>query len=71
MAEITQQQFDALAELMRLRTGSKAREAARLVLVDGVSIGDAGRAVELPYKDASRAVQAAHKALNLARIASQ
>ncbi len=39
-------QFQALAQLLRLRTGP-AQDAARMVLVDGVSQADAARATGL------------------------
>ena len=39
---MTPDQFDALAQLMRLRTGAQ-QDAARLVLVDGMRQADAAR----------------------------
>lgn len=70
MSELTQPQFDALAQLLRLREGSAAREAARLQLVDGLSIGDAAAQLGIPYKDAQGAVKRARTGLGLARLAA-
>lgn len=65
---MTADQFDALAELMRLRA-SAAREAARLHLVDGLPIGDAAAQTELSYSNAWNSVQRVTAALALARKA--
>ena len=40
---ITNTQFDALAKLARLTTGSAMSAAARSVLIDGLTPGEAGR----------------------------
>ena len=48
--------FDALAQLLRLRAGP-ARDAARLVLVQGYTVPDAARACALPYALAYKAVR--------------
>jgi len=67
--EITPAQFDSLAQLLRLRPGP-AREAARLVLVAGLTAGDAGRAAGIEYRFAHRAAARARRGLELARSAA-
>ncbi len=66
---MTPAQFTALAELLRLRDGS-AQEAARLVLVDGLSAADAAREVGMSYIAAFKAVQRVQAGLTLAKAAS-
>lgn len=66
---MTAQQFDALAELLRLR-GGPSQEVARLVLVDGLSVPEASRATNLDLRLAHRAVKNARAGLTLARQAS-
>lgn len=65
---MTADQFDALAQLLRLRQGP-AREACALVLVDGQSVPDAARSVGMTYQDAYAAVQRVRAGLELARKA--
>ena len=57
-------QFDALATLLRMRPGS-TRDAARAVMVKGLSVADAAREVDTPYVQAYKAVQRARKGLEL------
>jgi hypothetical protein len=64
-------QFEALSELLRLRAESKSRLGAQYVLVDGYEIGDAARAVGLPYKDIHRAVTAVKHGYELAQIVTK
>lgn len=66
---ITEEQFAALAVLLRLRSGP-AEQAAFLVLVDGVSVGDAARECGLTYKAAHQAVKRARDGLTMARAAA-
>lgn len=66
---ITDEQFAALAVLLRLRSGP-AEQAAFLVLVDGRSVGDAARECGLTYKAAHQAVKRAREGLALARTAA-
>lgn len=68
-SSMTADQFEALAGLLRLRKGP-AERAAFLVLVEGLSVPDAARAVGLDYKVAHRAVQRARKGLELAKRAT-
>lgn len=63
---MTADQFKALAELLRLRSGSP-RECARLVLVDGRPIKDAAGEVGLSYRQGAAAVQRARVGLALAQ----
>ena len=63
---MTPTQFAALAELLRLQ-GGPAQEAARLVLVDGLSVPDAARQVGMSYQLAYLAVRRAKAGLALAR----
>jgi DNA-directed RNA polymerase specialized sigma24 family protein len=62
-------QFQALAELLRLRTGP-AQEVARLVLVDGLAVPEAARTAGLEYTAASQAVRRARRGLELCRVAA-
>lgn len=61
---MTPKQFDALATLLRMRPGS-TRDAARAVMVKGLSVADAAREVGTPYVQAYKAVQRARKGLEL------
>jgi molybdenum-dependent DNA-binding transcriptional regulator ModE len=63
---MTNDQFSALAELLRLRAGP-AQIVARMVLVDGISTADAARTVGLEYKAAHQAVKRAQRGFELAR----
>lgn len=66
---MTNDQFDALAKLLQLREG-KAQEAARQVLVNGLSQADAGRAVGMPPNAVHNAVARCRRGLELARAAT-
>ncbi len=66
---MTPAQFDALARLLKMRTGP-AREAVRLHLVDGLSVPDAARAVAMNYRGATYAVKRAKAGLELAKVAA-
>lgn len=66
---MTPDQFQALAELLRLRAGP-AQECARLVLVDGAQIKDAAERLGMGYRAAAAAVQRAREGLELARRAA-
>lgn len=66
---MTDSQFTALASLLRLRAGP-AQEAARLVLVDGLSAPDAARSVRMSYIAAFKAVQRVQAGLALAKVAT-
>lgn len=61
-------QFQALAQLLRLRTGP-AQDAARMVLVDGASQADAARATGLTPQAVHNAVRRAQAGLELAQAA--
>ena len=65
---MTPAQFGALAQLCRLRQ-SASREAARLVLVDNLSLGDAAQQAGITLQGASQAVLALRRALDLVRVA--
>ena len=65
---MTHDQFAALAELLRLRSGP-ARECARLVLVDGRTTIEAATSLGMQYRAAAAAVQRARQGLELARRA--
>lgn len=62
-------QFDALAELLRLRPGP-AQVVARMVLVEGVKTPDAAREVGLEYIAAHQAVKRVKRGLELDRRAA-
>lgn len=61
---MTDEQFKALAELLRLRAGP-AQTAARLVLVGGLSVPDAARSAGIEYIAAHKAVKRAERGLTL------
>lgn len=66
---LTPDQFDALAELIRLRGGA-SQEAARLVLVDGMSPSDAARQVEASPQAVSNVLASCRRGLALVLRAS-
>jgi len=63
---LTGDQFDALAELLRLRGGA-SQEAARLVLVDGLSTTEAARQVGLSSQAVSKVLATCRRGLELAQ----
>lgn len=65
---MTRQQFEALAQLIRMRGAS--RDAARLVLVDGAGLQAAATATGITAGGASNAVQRVRRAIELAAIAA-
>lgn len=66
---MTEAQFAALAQLLRLWSGP-AQEAARLVMVQGMPTPDAARQVGMSYVAAHRAVKRVKDGLDLAKIAA-
>lgn len=64
---MTPEQFDALAQLMRLRK-SPSREALRLVLVDGMSQSEAAAQAGILRTNVTRQVTSARRMLELARV---
>ena len=66
---VTAEQFDALAQLMRLRQ-SPCREALRLVLVDGLTHAAAAEQTGAIRTDVTRRVSSAKRAMRLVGIAS-
>jgi len=62
-----QAQFDALATLMALRA-SPSREAARLVLVDGLSVADAAAHCGISVQGANQSVLRCKRVIELARV---
>lgn len=66
---MTPEQFEALAALIHLRQ-SASRDAARLVLVDGLSVVEAAKQVGITQQGANQAVIRCRKALELAKAAS-
>lgn len=63
---MTETQFDALAQLLQLRNG-RARDAARMVLVDGKRQADAARATGLSRSAVGNAIARGRRGLALAR----
>ena len=63
---MTNTQFTALAELLRLRENSAARHAARLVLVDGLTQADAARLAGTGPQNANRVVKTCLRGMELA-----
>ena len=66
---MTYEQFAALADLLRLRTGP-AQECARFVLVEGLRQVDAAAQTGLSAQGASNAVRRVRAALELAQVAA-
>lgn len=66
---MTVDQFAALAQILRLRQGPQ-REAARLVLVDGLRQADAARAVGVGPSALGNTLRACRSGLELARTAA-
>lgn len=66
---MTDDQFNALARLLRLRQGP-AREAARLVLVEGLRTADAAQRAGCSRTAAANAVRRCRVGLELARQAT-
>lgn len=65
---MTTASFDALAQLLRLRQGSQ-REAARMVLVDGVRQADAARMAGCSASALGNTLRTCRSGLELARAA--
>lgn len=65
---MTNEQFSALAELLRLR-GSPSQEAARLVLVEGLAPAEAARQAGTTPQSTSNTLAACRKGLALAQKA--
>jgi DNA-directed RNA polymerase specialized sigma24 family protein len=66
---MTAQQFQALAQILRLRQGS-TREAVRLHMVAGLTVPDAARVAGVKYQLALKAVKRAKDGHNLAIAAT-
>lgn len=64
---MTPKQFDALAQLMRLRP-SASREALRLVLVAGWTQQGAATSVGIPPSNVARQVASARRVIQAARV---
>jgi DNA polymerase III epsilon subunit-like protein len=67
---MTQDQFDALCKLLRLRDGA-ARMAIQMVLVERSKIKDAALALGISYRTAHAAVLRAQRGVELAQAATQ
>lgn len=63
---MTAEQFAALADLLRLRQ-SASREAARLVMVDGLSTGAAAELAGVSSQAVSNALASCQRGIELAR----
>ena len=70
MDRLSADQFDALVQLLRLRTGP-AREAARLVLIEGMTQADAARKLGLSTSSTYNAVARVRVGLQLAKLATE
>lgn len=66
---MTPEQFDALAQLMRLRQ-SPSRDALHLVLIDGMTHTAAAEQAGIPRQNVSRQVASAKRTIEAARILS-
>jgi len=67
---MTNDQFSAIAELIRMRDGSSQR-AARMVLVEGLDQQAAAKKTGLTQGGVSNAVNRCRRALDLAKIATK
>lgn len=63
---MTADQFNALADLLRLRNGP-AKGVARMVLVEGAALADAARVQQMSYQAAHQAVKRAQRGIELAK----
>lgn len=64
---MTAEQFEALAELLRLR-GGPSQQAARLVLVDGLRPTDAARQTGISPQTVSNALASCRRGAELAQV---
>lgn len=69
MHQMTLDQFEALAELLRMAPGGASREAARLVLVEGISPADASRRTGIRPQSVNNALRSCERGLKLAKRA--
>ena len=67
---MTQEQFDSLAKLMRLRLTSARYQAARMVLVDGKSAAEAMCRLKTSRQNVDQAVASCVAGMQLARRAA-
>lgn len=65
---MTDDQFQALATLLRMREGP-VRKAARMVLVEGIAQAEAARCAGTLPQHVNRAIKACRRGLDLARRA--
>ncbi|MFU5553715.1 TrfB-related DNA-binding protein [Pseudomonas aeruginosa] len=63
---MTEEQFSALAELMRLR-GGPGEDAARLVLVNGLKPTDAARKTGITPQAVNKTLSSCRRGIELAR----
>lgn len=63
------EQFEALAELLRLRQGV-SQEAARLVLVEGVAPSEAARRTGVSPQAVSNVLSSCRKGIKLSNVVS-
>ena len=63
---MTNKQFTALAELIRLRENSAARHAAMLVLVEGLTQADAARKAGTGPQNVNRVIKTCLNGMELA-----
>lgn len=64
---MTAEQFAALAELLRLRAGSAAAEALRLVLCEGLTHAAAAEVASIPRQNVTRSVGQARRVIEAAQ----
>lgn len=65
---MTSDQFNAIAQLLRMQD-SPSRQAARMVLIDGASVGEAAKASNITSQAVSRALRSIRTGIDLARAA--
>ncbi len=68
---MTGEQFEALAQLLRLRRTARTREALRMILVDGARVTDAARATGMSQPAVSNALARARRVRRMAEMVAR
>lgn len=68
---MTGEQFESMAQLMRLRRAARTREALRMILVDGARVTDAARATGMSQPAVSNALARARRVIHMAERAAR
>lgn len=68
---MTGEQFESMAQLLRLRRTARTREALRMILVDGARVTDAARATGMSQPAVSNALARARRVIHMAERAAR